>query len=99
MEITELLMELNYRVLAEARDGMEARQRLAVVAHWASEKQARLAAGNRAPRLETCSDRRRSPWGAGRLRRSGAALRPKPPESARVTNDDAPRARRAWNTG
>jgi hypothetical protein len=41
------LDELTYRLLASAADGREARQRAAIVAHWANEQSLRLAAGRK----------------------------------------------------
>ena len=53
MDMTALLDELTYRVLADAKNGKDARARLAVISHWASEQDARLAAGKRTLRLDS----------------------------------------------
>jgi hypothetical protein len=53
MDLSALLDELTYRVLASADDGRDARARLAVIAHWAAEQDARLVAGNRTLRLDS----------------------------------------------
>ncbi len=44
MDMATELDELTYRLLASAANGTEARQRAAIVAHWATEQSARLAA-------------------------------------------------------
>ncbi len=51
IDMAEQLDEMTYHLLAGARDRSEARQRVAVVAHWAHEQAQRLAAG-RPPRLD-----------------------------------------------
>lgn len=53
MDMTALLDELTYRILASADSGRDARARLAVIAHWAAEQDARLAAGRRTLRLDS----------------------------------------------
>ena len=53
MDMTALLDELTYRVLGEAKNGADARQRLAIITHWADEQDARLAAGKRTLRLDS----------------------------------------------
>ena len=53
MDLTALLDELTYRVLASADSGADARARLAVITHWAAEQDARLAAGRRTLRLDS----------------------------------------------
>jgi hypothetical protein len=53
MDMSAFLDELTYRVLASAANGKDARSRLAIIAHWASEQDARLAAGRRTLRLDS----------------------------------------------
>lgn len=53
MDMTAFLDELTYRVLASADNGKDARSRLAIIAHWATEQDARLAAGRRTLRLDS----------------------------------------------
>ena len=53
MDMTALIDELTYRVLGEAKNGADARQRLAIIAHWASEQDARLAARRRTLRIDS----------------------------------------------
>lgn len=53
MDMTALLDDLTYRVLASADNGKDARSRLAIIAHWATEQDARLAAGRRTLRLDS----------------------------------------------
>lgn len=53
MDMTALLDELTYRVLASADSGNDARARLAVIMHWAAEQDGRLAAGRRTLRLDS----------------------------------------------
>ncbi|MFN2503028.1 MAG: hypothetical protein ABR540_02140 [Acidimicrobiales bacterium] len=52
MDMAAVLEDLTYRLLASARNGTEARQRAAIVAHWAQEQGARLAAGKRLLRVD-----------------------------------------------
>ncbi len=47
MDMVTELEELTYRLLASAANGREARQRAAIVAHWANEQSARLARGRK----------------------------------------------------
>ncbi|HET7488811.1 MAG TPA: hypothetical protein VFJ85_12855 [Acidimicrobiales bacterium] len=51
MDMAEQLDELTYHLLAGATSAAEARRRLAVIAHWAAEQDARLAR-RRALRLD-----------------------------------------------
>lgn len=44
MNMAQLLDDITYRLLATASDAGEARQRLAIVSHWAQEQDTRLAA-------------------------------------------------------
>ena len=53
MDMTAFLDELTYRVLASADNAKDARSRLAIIAHWATEQDARLAAGRRTLRLDS----------------------------------------------
>ena len=53
MDMTAFLDELTYRVLASADNGKDARSRLAIIGHWATEQDARLAAGRRTLRLDS----------------------------------------------
>lgn len=53
MEMSFLLDELTYRALVSAGTRAEARARVAVIAHWAGEQEARLAAGVYALRLDS----------------------------------------------
>ena len=53
MDMTAFLDELTYRVLASADNGRDARSRLAIIAHWATEQDARLATGRRTLRLDS----------------------------------------------
>jgi hypothetical protein len=53
MDMSAFLDELTYRVLASAVNGKDARTRLAIIAHWASEQDARLAARRRTLRLDS----------------------------------------------
>ena len=53
MDMTALLDELTYRVLGGAKNGADARRRLAIITHWADEQDARLAAGKRTLRLDS----------------------------------------------
>jgi hypothetical protein len=53
MDMTAFLDELTYRVLASADSGNDARARLAIITHWATEQDARLAAGRRTLRLDS----------------------------------------------
>ncbi len=43
MDMASELDQLTYRLLASAANGREARERAAIVGHWASEQSARLA--------------------------------------------------------
>ncbi len=53
MDMAAFLDELTYRVLASADSGRDARARLAIITHWATEQDARLAAGKRSLRLDS----------------------------------------------
>lgn len=53
MDMSAILDELTYRVLASAANGKDARSRLAIIAHRASEQDARLAARRRTLRLDS----------------------------------------------
>lgn len=48
MNMAQLLDDITYRLLATASDAGEARQRLAIVSHWAQEQDTRLAEIGRA---------------------------------------------------
>ncbi len=45
MDMADMLDEITYRLVATAGSAAEARQRVAIVGHWAREQEARLARG------------------------------------------------------
>ena len=47
MDMATELDELTYRLLASATNGREARERAAIVDHWANEQSLRLAGGRK----------------------------------------------------
>ena len=73
MDMASELADLTYRVLATAANGREAQERAAIIAHWANEQSARLAA-RRKLRVD---DQRLVEEALAALGRSSTASRPK----------------------